>query len=145
MLRLANRTNAQDFKVMPRNSKTGLHSEEPFQDGKITGRKFQYESALFANQRMSVHGFAGHVAMFTALIVHPVQPANFLQGYHGPVHGCHTYALVLKNLDRFRDGISLSAVPKKFPYSFPLWGETHAQLSEAVPKIYDVRFLAFHS
>jgi hypothetical protein len=78
MLRLAIRANARDFQVMPRNAKTGLHSEEPFQDGKITGRKFQYESALFADQGMPVQGFAGHVSMFAALIVHPMQSADFL-------------------------------------------------------------------
>lgn len=32
----ANRANAKNFQVMPLDSKSGLHSEEPFQDRKIT-------------------------------------------------------------------------------------------------------------
>jgi hypothetical protein len=74
----AKRTDPKNFQVMPLDGKTGLYSEESFQDGKIAGWKFLYESALLADQRVPMREFAGHVAMFAGLIVHPVQSADFL-------------------------------------------------------------------
>lgn len=74
-----------------------------------------------------MRGFAANIAMFAVLIVDTVESANFLQGRHRSVHGCHSYSLMLEKLDGFRDGISRPAVPEKSPNCPSLRRETHPQ------------------